>query len=94
MTSLSTTVRLACASLAVSAAALPAAATADTPAAGCPTPYILFQIPTDGSRPVATALDAQGNGDGYACEMPHPGASAEHLGAPYNVIDNRVQASP
>lgn len=88
-----TTTCLAAATLAASATAVVPAVAADSPAAGCPAPYILFQIPTDGSRPVAAALDEKGNADGYACEMPHPAASAEHLGAPYNVIENRVQAS-
>jgi len=85
------TVLLAGATLVISAvAALPAPAAASGPAAGCPPPYILFQIPDDGSRPAAAAVDARGNNDGYACEMPLPGESAEHVGALYNVIDNRV----
>jgi len=72
-------------------AALPApAAVADEPAAQCPPPFALFAIPTDGSRPVAAALDAAGNAEGYACEMPHPAGEIEHVGSPYNVIENRV----
>jgi hypothetical protein len=54
------------------------------PAGSCPTPYELFAIPADGSRPVAAQADAKGNGDGYACQKPAKGGT-------YNVIDNRVQ---
>lgn len=74
---------------ALAGAAAPAAA-ADGPAATCPPPFTLFAIPTDGSRPVAAALDAAGNRDGYACEMPYPGGAADHVGSPYNVIENRI----
>jgi hypothetical protein len=72
------------------AAALAASASGDGPAAQCPPPFTLFAIPTDGSRPVAGALDAAGNQDGFACEMPHPAGEVEHAGSPYNVIENRV----
>jgi hypothetical protein len=72
-------------------AALPtASASADVPAAQCPPAFTLFAIPTDGSRPVAAALDAAGNQDGYACQKPHPAGEVEHVGSPYNVIENRV----
>ena len=74
---------------ALAGAAAPAAS-ADGPVAACPPPFTLFAIPTDGSRPVAAALDAAGNADGYACEMPYPGAAADHVGGPYNVIENRL----
>ena len=66
------------------------AARADGPVAACPPPFTLFAIPTDGSRPVAAALDAAGNQDGYACEMAHPAGEVEHSGSPYNVIENRI----
>lgn len=73
------------------AAALPAtSASADGPAAQCPPSFTQFAIPTDGSRPVAAALDASGNRDGYACEMPHPAGEVEHVGSPFNVIENRI----
>jgi hypothetical protein len=74
---------------ALTAAAVPVAS-AD-PVAGCPTPYVLFAVPSDGSRPVAADLDARGNRDGYACEKPFSDNAASHVGAPYNVIDNRVK---
>jgi hypothetical protein len=76
-------------STAIAALAAPAAL-AGEPAAQCPRPYILFAVPTDGSRPVAAALDAAGNADGYACELPHSAGEIEHAGSPYNVIDNHV----
>jgi hypothetical protein len=74
---------------ALAGAAAPSAS-ADGPVAACPPPFTLFAVPTDGSRPVAAALDAAGNGDGYACEMPHPAGEIEHVGFPYNVIENRL----
>ena len=74
---------------ALSAAAAPAAS-ADGPVASCPPPFTLFAIPTDGSRPVAAALDAAGNRDGFACELAHPSGEVEHVGSPYNVIENRI----
>jgi hypothetical protein len=83
------TVRILLLSTAIAALAAPAAL-AGAPAGQCPPPFTLFAIPTDGSRPVATALDAAGNADGYACEMPHPAGEIEHAGSPYNVIENRV----
>jgi hypothetical protein len=76
-------------SAAIAALSAPGAL-AGAPAAQCPPPFTLFAIPTDGSRPVAAALDAAGNADGYACQMPHPAGEIEHAGAPYNVIENRV----
>jgi hypothetical protein len=77
---------------ALAATALPAtSASADSPAAQCPPAFTLFAIPTDGSRPVAAALDASGNQDGYACQMPHPAGEVAHVGALYNVIENRVR---
>ena len=66
------------------------AAQADGPVGACPPSFTLFAIPTDGSRPVAAALDAAGNQDGYACELAYPGSAAAHVGAPYNVIENRI----
>jgi hypothetical protein len=83
------TVRTVLLSAAIAAVAAPAAL-AGEPAAQCPPPFTLFAIPTDGSRPVAAALDAAGNADGYACEMPHPAGEIEHVGFPFNVIENRV----
>jgi len=74
---------------ALAGAAAPAAS-ADGPVAACPAPFTLFAIPTDGSRPVAAALDASGNRDGYACEMPQPSVEVKHVGSPYNVIENRI----
>jgi hypothetical protein len=76
-------------SAAIAALSAPAAL-AGPPAAQCPPPFTLFAIPTDGSRPVAAALDAAGNADGYACQMPHAAAKIEHGGSPYNVIENHV----
>jgi hypothetical protein len=76
-------------SAAIAALSAPAAL-AGPPAAQCPPPFTLFAIPTDGSRPVAAALDAAGNADGYACQMPHPAGEIEHAGSPYNVIENHV----
>jgi hypothetical protein len=83
------TVRTLLLSAAIAALSAPAAL-AGAPAAQCPPPFTLFAIPTDGSRPVAAALDAAGNADGYACQMPYPAGAIEHAGAPYNVIENRV----
>jgi hypothetical protein len=84
--------RLACGAAVIAvAAALPSAAAAQ-PAAACPPSFELLAIPGDGSRPIAEAIDAQGNGDGYACQLPYPGAAAAHVGGPYNVVDNRVRA--
>lgn len=87
-----TTARSLIIAAALAGSAAPAAA-ADGPVAACPPPYTLFAIPTDGSRPVAAALDAAGNQDGYACELPYPGAAAAHVGSPYNVIENRIPLS-
>jgi hypothetical protein len=87
----SATLRRTCAGLIIATAlavsAVPASA---EPVAGCAPPYELFRIPSDGSRPVATDLDAKGNRDGYACQKPFSENAAEHAGAPYNVVDNRV----
>lgn len=83
------TIRTLCLTAAIAALSAPAAVAAE-PAAQCPPPFTLFAVPTDGSRPVAAALDAAGNADGYACEMPHPAGEIEHAGSPYNVIENRV----
>lgn len=74
------------AALGATAAVAPAA----EPAGSCPADYELFLIPSDGSRPVAAAVDAKGNQDGLACQMPFNASAAQHVGAPYNVIDNRV----
>ena len=86
-------IRLAIAALGA-AAALPISSASAAPVVRCPVPFTLFAIPTDGSRPVAAALDAAGNHDGYACEMPHPAGEIEHAGSPYNVIENRVRLDP
>lgn len=67
-------------------------ATADGPAGGCPSPYTLTaisDIPPAGQAG-AIAIDQRGNNDGYVCVMPFPNPS--HPGAPFNGIDNRVQA--
>ena len=82
-------IRIAIAALAA-AVALPMSSASAAPVAICPVPFRLFAIPTDGSRPVAAALDAAGNQDGYACQMPHPAGEIKHAGSPYNVIENRV----
>lgn len=86
---MSRTTRLRCGLAAVCAAGAAAAVTTQATASlagSCPAPYERFAIPSDGSRPVAEAVDAKGNADGYACQKP--------TGKSYNVIDNRVQRKP
>ena len=67
-------------------------ASADGPAGGCPVGYTLTAIsdtPAEGQAG-AIALDQRGNGDGYVCLMPFH--NPDHPAAPFNGIDNRVQA--
>ena len=73
--------------VAVAAATIAPGALADGPVAGCPTPYELANIAPD--RPVATAIDAKGNQDGFVCFKPHPGNVEGRAG---NAIDNHVPA--
>lgn len=84
---------IACGAAVIAAAvALPSPAVAADPVGDCPPPFELFAVPDDGSRPVAALIDATGNRDGYVCQLPFPGAAASHVGAPYNIIENRLAA--